>query len=249
MTPLECLDLVRARCGTLGLERIETMLRDKAAGIAPRTPPLQYTDLLHVPGLTARPFHDPATFPWAAAFEAAWQEVLAEYHAVVQAGVARDSWEPYGKGWHSRMLYQRGRWYPESTALAPVTTALLRSTHYTQGEFLFSEIAPRGEIPLHSGGCNAVLSMHLALIIPPDCSIRVGPLTRHWTPGKVLAFDDSFIHGVWNDSDEWRVALVWEVWHPELTDAERAAIELVYRHLVNDPEVDGASSYKSGSIS
>ena len=38
--------------------------------------------------------------------------------------------------------------------------------------------------------------------------------------GEVLAFDDSFQHEAWNRSDGQRVVLIFEVWSPQLTDAE-----------------------------
>ena len=76
-----------------------------------------------------------------------------------------------------------------------------------------------------------MLSCHLALDIPPDCHIEVGGQQRSWQPGKVLLFDDSFAHGCSNDSASRRICLVWEVWHPGLTEVERAAVALLYQRV------------------
>ena len=53
--------------------------------------------------------------------------------------------------------------------------------------------------------------------MPPGCEIRVGNLTRGWTEGRTLAFDDSFEHEVWQDADADRTVLVLHVRHPQLT--------------------------------
>ena len=45
---------------------------------------------------------------------------------------------------------------------------------------------------------------------------------RSWTEGKVLVLDDAFEHEVWNDSDEKRMILIVDVWHPDFSDAEVA---------------------------
>ena len=45
---------------------------------------------------------------------------------------------------------------------------------------------------------------------------------RAWVAGRVTILDDSFEHEVFNDADdEHRVILLIDVWHPELTPAER----------------------------
>jgi beta-hydroxylase len=31
--------------------------------------------------------------------------------------------------------------------------------------------------------------------------------TRHWSEGRSLVFDDTYIHQVWNDTDEYRAIL------------------------------------------
>lgn len=38
--------------------------------------------------------------------------------------------------------------------------------------------------------------------------------------GKVIVFDDSFEHEACNESDNSRIVLVIDLWHPDLSDAE-----------------------------
>ena len=68
---------------------------------------------------------------------------------------------------------------------------------------------------------GARLVVHLPLIVPPGCGFRVGGQTREWEPGKAFVFDDSINHEAWNDSDLPRAVLIFDVWSPYLTDAER----------------------------
>jgi hypothetical protein len=39
-----------------------------------------------------------------------------------------------------------------------------------------------------------------------------------------MIFDDSYEHSAWNDSDAARIVLIFEIWHPALSAAERAAV-------------------------
>lgn len=63
--------------------------------------------------------------------------------------------------------------------------------------------------------------MHLPLILPPRCRYRVGNEYREWKLGKAWVFDDTIEYEAWNDSDEVRVLLIFDIWNPLLTDAER----------------------------
>jgi aspartyl/asparaginyl beta-hydroxylase (cupin superfamily) len=49
----------------------------------------------------------------------------------------------------------------------------------------------------------------------------VGSDLRQWEEGKAWAFDDTIEHEAWNDSDQTRVVLLFDVWRPELTAGER----------------------------
>ena len=101
------------------------------------------------------------------------------------------------------------------------------------GSAYFSLLAPRTHIKRHCGPTNARLRLHLGLVVPDGCSIRVGDEVRTWVEGRCLLFDDSFEHEVWNDADEERLVLIVDVWHPDLkTDDQRK------RHL--EKELHGA---------
>lgn len=45
-----------------------------------------------------------------------------------------------------------------------------------------------------------------------------------WEEGKVMIFDDSFEHEVWHRGTLPRLVLIVDVWHPEVTIAERRSL-------------------------
>lgn len=83
---------------------------------------------------------------------------------------------------------------------------------------------------------NARLIVHLPLIVPGQCALRVGNETRAWREGELLIFDDSIEHEAWNSSQEPRIVLILDVWRPELTAKER---DLVAAMLAAIDQFDG----------
>ena len=63
------------------------------------------------------------------------------------------------------------------------------------------------------------------MIVPPGCGFRVGGEVREWRVGEAFAFDDTIEHEAWNDSDELRAVLIFDVWNPYLSDAEKALLQ------------------------
>ena len=93
----------------------------------------------------------------------------------------------------------------------------------------FSILKPQTHIPAHTGVTNVRSIVHLPLIVPAGCSFRVGGETREWREGQAFAFDDTIEHEAWNDSDELRAVLIFDVWNPHLSIREQ---ELIMRYYV-----------------
>jgi aspartyl/asparaginyl beta-hydroxylase (cupin superfamily) len=89
---------------------------------------------------------------------------------------------------------------------------------------MFSMLAPRTAIPAHVGVANFRLVCHLPLIVPNRCWFRVGEEVRDWERGTAWVFDDTIEHEARNETDHLRVILIFDVWHPDLSPAEREAI-------------------------
>lgn len=78
----------------------------------------------------------------------------------------------------------------------------------------FSYLPPHTYIKPHKGFTKMVIRVHLGLIIPEDCGIKVGDITKTWQEGKLLIFDDSFEHEAWNNSDKDRFVLMLDIANP-----------------------------------
>lgn len=104
---------------------------------------------------------------------------------------------------------------------------------------LFSLLRAGTHIAPHHGLLNTRLIVHIPLIAPPGCALRVGAETRAWEEGRALIFDDSFEHEAWNRSDRTRIVLLFEIWRPEIGDAERAELVTLFEAIDLFPAGDG----------
>ena len=60
------------------------------------------------------------------------------------------------------------------------------------------------------------------------CRLTIGDETREWRNGEVMVFDTSLMHDAVNESDGMRYILMFRVWHPDLTQVEREALQFIY---------------------
>jgi len=103
-------------------------------------------------------------------------------------------------------------------------------------EVVFSMLQPGQLIPPHYGVANTDATVHLPLLIAAaredegseKCGIRVTDTTHLWRRGQAFAFDDSFEHESWNRSASVRVNLLFEAWHPDLSQPERNAVQAAF---------------------
>ncbi len=202
------------------------------------------------PGLAHRQFFSRAEFPFLDDVENATDAIRAEVLKIMQEDRA---FEPYVKkdparphddqlgmadnpGWSAYYLWKDGKPIPENLARCPETAEVVDNIPLCvmpgrAPSVLFSRLLPGARIPPHNGMVNTRLICHLPLIVPPGCGFRVGNETREWREGKAWVFDDSIEHEAWNDSNETRVILLFEIWRPELSDAERTAILALFKAI------------------
>ncbi|SEN56003.1 Tetratricopeptide repeat-containing protein [Duganella sp. CF517] len=199
--------------------------------------------LYHYPGLVPTPFLPRADFPWLDAIEAGTDAIRDEFLAVLQQ---EDGFTPYltyaddvphnqfaelnnSPRWSAFHLFKDGVPVEPNAARCPRTMALLGGAPQPEQAgrtptAMFSLLKPQTRIPPHVGVSNARLVTHLPLIVPPGCGFRVANETREWVPGRAWVFDDTIEHEAWNDSDKLRVVLIFDIWHPHLSPAERDMI-------------------------
>ena len=221
--------------GQLGLERI--------ASTDSRQAPKKH----HFPGLPATPWFDTALFPWTRRLRDAFPDILAEYLALA-AGAGR--FEPFlsftsaeqvarhlsttgpTPEWNAFFFYRHGERNDENCRRCPRTAAVLDSLPLIRlpratPEICFSILTPGSHILPHRGDSNLRSVVHLGLVIPPQCVLKVAGEERSWAPGEVLAFDDTYEHEAWNRSDAVRAVLLMDAWNPHLTEVEHAVLPKV----------------------
>ncbi|XP_072897834.1 aspartyl/asparaginyl beta-hydroxylase isoform X3 [Hemitrygon akajei] len=131
--------------------------------------------------------------------------------------------------WGQFTIWQQGRRIENSCQQVPKTCALLErfpeTTGCKRGQIKYSVMQPGTHVWPHTGPTNCRLRMHLGLVIPKEgCRIRCANDTREWKEGKVLIFDDSFEHEVWQDAASYRLIFIVDVWHPDLTAHQRRTL-------------------------
>ena len=98
-------------------------------------------------------------------------------------------------------------------SLCPKTAALLKTLPGLVSAD-FSYLPAHTKIKPHKGFTKMVARVHLGLIVPENCGLRVGTETKTWEVGKVMIFDDSFEHEAWNNSDKDRFVLMLDIANP-----------------------------------
>lgn len=210
-----------------------------------RTKPfLSDSNQLTVPRLPAIPFFDRADFPWVAALEAKTDVIRAELEAALaeqkgefspyiayRPGDPVNQWRElnHSSRWSTYALWRGGEPVQAHLERCPETAKALAEVEMAEigglcPNAMFSALAPHTEIPPHHGETNARLVVHLPLVVPDNCLYRVGFEERRWTVGETLIFDDTIEHTARNDSDELRVVLIFDVWNPLLSKAEREMV-------------------------
>ncbi|MBV8685653.1 MAG: aspartyl/asparaginyl beta-hydroxylase domain-containing protein [Alphaproteobacteria bacterium] len=235
--------LARTEAGPRFTEAVDILLGRKAVQ-------LQQPSAFYFPGLPQRPFYAREEFPWAPRLESETAAIRAELQALVGDEAA---FQPYVEAernrptqdfhgmlgdpsWGAFYLWRDGALVEENAARCPRTVEALSKVPMTRigartPSVLFSLLRPGAHIPPHTGMLNSRLICHLPLVVPPGCWLRAGNEVRAWEEGKLLIFDDSFEHEARNPSDALRVILLFDIWKPELSEAERAGVSTLFEAI------------------
>jgi aspartyl/asparaginyl beta-hydroxylase (cupin superfamily) len=162
-------------------------------------------------------FLEPENFPFVADLESKWEGIRDEYLAL--PGDLFDPWVQrymHGGGWSVFGLFAVGQEIPGSCAACPKTAEALRQVPGLSMAG-FSRLAPHTHVKPHVGWAASVYRLHLPLVVPPGCRLRVAAETRSWQEGRCLIFDDTVEHEAWNDSNLPRGVLLLDFLRPGIT--------------------------------
>jgi aspartate beta-hydroxylase len=211
---------------------------------------LQHPDWLYVPGVKPQAFFEPDQFDWTQGLQSFTSTIKTELLALledktrlapyvnIEGDGDKKQWTNlnHSDAWSSFHLFKAAGRIGENCERFPITLKALDHiplVHIKQHapEVFFSILKPGTHIPPHFGLGNYKLAVHLPLLVPDSCQIRVGHETRGWSEGECLIFDDSFQHEAWNNSEQIRAVLIMEIWNPELTEPEKIGITKIVQGL------------------
>ena len=241
---LGLLDPLIERFGRDEMRRVERALRgylELETVVSPD--PRQKPKFLYCPDLPTRAFFDRASFPWFEAMEAAYPWIREEAESVLGDPAALQPFLSFGTdddpsaflaggaappSWDAYFFYRHGQRYDAHHARCPQTSATLESLPLVRivehaPEICFSMLAPGSHILPHHGVTNVRVVVHLPLIVPDGCTIKVAGEDHQWREGQCVAFDDTFLHEAWNPSGKMRAIVLMDAWNPYLTEPERVA--------------------------
>ena len=166
------------------------------------------------------------------------ETIRGEYEYI---SIQEDGWKtnttPAGR-WRVFHLFNQGVKVRENCQCCPETVRHLESLQGFMkgnvfGNAMFSSLEPGSHIETHTGPCNYRLRCHLPLVVPEGYCMRVGECAISWQVGKMLIFDDSYVHTVWHSQTrsnaQKRVLLIFDIWHPEVDGRERELINYIFQ--------------------
>ncbi|XP_071525233.1 aspartyl/asparaginyl beta-hydroxylase-like isoform X2 [Panulirus ornatus] len=195
--------------------------------------------LYNVDRLTSKPCWTPEETTYQMFFrnlEKNWRTIRDEGVALL-ALPPQDGFRPEAENlqdtgdWKQYELFSRGRKITANCVKASKTCSLIENfppaAGCKRGQVKFSVMHPDTHVHAHTGPTNCRLRAHLGLVVPSGLRLRIGNEMTTWQEGKILIFDDSWEHEVWHEGDSYRLVLIVDVWHPELSDHERKTLSTI----------------------
>jgi hypothetical protein len=182
------------------------------------------------PHLESHPWYDPSDFALATYLESNHEAIRNEILGLESSKFHRETERIKRSGdWDVVFLYERGQRRDEVCKACPVTTRGIESypaMRTVAGLIYVSRMRAGTHIRAHRGPTNLRVRCHLGIKVPEgDCALRVGDQTRQWHEGRCLVFDDYFEHEAWNHTDQDRIVLIVDMWHPGLSVTEVRLLE------------------------
>lgn len=175
-----------------------------------------------------RPIMDMTEFPEFDEIRQNWETIREEalnlYHQnEFESTKSPDSQAYYDIGFHTFFKYGWSKfylkWYGYTHAsakrLCPETVRILEKIPSVNGA-MFTLLPPGSKLTRHSDPFACSLRYHLGLATPnsDDCWINVDGIQYSWRDGEALLFDETYVHHVANNTDQYRLILMCDVTRP-----------------------------------
>lgn len=205
---------------------------------------------LYIPELPQKQFYDPSEFEWSESLLSKAGNIKQELQSLLADDVLFPPYMEHNpdapalsnmgleddSGWSALHLVKDGLPIESNLERCPDTYAALSELPIAKingrsPNILFSLLKPGVHIPAHHGQTNARLLVHLPLIVPGGCELRVGNQVRSVVENKLMIFDDSIEHEARNTSDSTRIVFIFDIWRPELSNDERKLIAGIFEKI------------------
>lgn len=161
-------------------------------------------------------------FDWAVQLESFSNEIAEEVHKIIDTHSG--SFQPYfieslsGKdGWRTFSFKTWG--IDVKKALKAANTINSIANQFPQIVSISINLLPAGtKIAPHHGDSNTFFRVHMGIQIPcglPECGFKVNGEEKAWENGKLLIFNDANRHEAWNNSEQDRIIVVFDILRKE----------------------------------
>ncbi|MEE4304057.1 MAG: aspartyl/asparaginyl beta-hydroxylase domain-containing protein [Wenzhouxiangella sp.] len=232
--------------------RFLRQLTDHSTFIAP------YNALIYLfSGVPNRPYLERRDFPELDLLRDNWETIRDEARALFDQGhiraadgrndLAFNSF--FKRGWTRFYLKWYNDGYPSAEELCPKTVELVRRIPSVHAA-MFAVLPPHGRLGAHRDPFGGSLRYHLGLITPnsDDCRIYVDGERYAWRDGEDILFDETYIHRVENDTDQYRVILFCDVERPIRNPVVRALNHFMIHHVVKASATRNVPGEKVGFL-
>jgi aspartate beta-hydroxylase len=183
--------------------------------------------------ITTPPVLDLATnFPDGERFVDAWQAIREEalavgrrlqevprFHEIMREQTAISAND--GRDWRLFILKAYGIDNPRNIGICPVLSSVVAASPDVLSASI-SFMAPNKHIPAHRGPFRGVLRFYLPLVMPrtpeglPAAVLKIDGREYRLLDGEGMLWDDTYVHEVWNRSEEVRIVLLLDVRRPHM---------------------------------
>ena len=162
-------------------------------------------------------FHDTSKYPWVAEIESQWEVIRDELMDYIDKHgglrVLNSALISEKRKWKCIYL-SNFSWITKKNLKHFPKTVKILSALPNMVFGVFSVLEPHSTLVPHYGDTNTTLRSMLGLQIPgklPELGIKVGKEEKGWEEGKIVMFTESHLHTAWNNTDERRILLIFDV--------------------------------------
>ncbi len=176
----------------------------------------------------SRPIMNMADFGELAEIQENWQIIRQEVLDLYEKGYFETTKKPeetayydigfrtfYKYGWSKFYLKWYGYTHTSAQSLCPETVKILKKIPSVNGA-MFTILPPDSKLTRHLDPLAASLRYHLGLSTPNSdhCFINVDGEQYSWRDGEAFLFDETYLHFVYNNSEQTRLILMCDVERP-----------------------------------